>query len=448
MRRITRYSMFTFFAAVMLVATAQEQSSVLSALRVETTPSGAELYINQQGPFTTPHVATDLRPGTHLITVQARGFHAHRQTVNLEAGERVPLNIELQPLTGLVLIHTQPAGAEATVNGVNKGTTPLFLTDLPLGQHTLHFSKSGYRERTVALSITGRSPIHINETLSPSSATINVESTPPGARITLNGTSRGRTPAIIDNVPEGNATVELQLEGYEPFAETLILAAEQNVRLNAELTPIPAAITIVSIPEGARIYVNNQYVGRSPVTLKNLTPGEYRIRGESPGHDPMARTVRLANAAHPTEELRLQSNAGTLVVVTQPAGAKVFIDGVERGITSFSPDETDRVSRPLTIGLVPAGEREVKLVAERHYPLTLNVTIRPSETTILQPQELKRQFIPNLEVRTRTDVHTGVFVGTLPNGDIRLEVRPGVIRRIPRGDIIQQKPLQEPTLPQ
>ena len=432
----------------MLVATAQEQTSARSALRVETTPPGAELYINRQGPFTTPHVATDLLPGTHLITVQARGFHTHRQTINLEAGERVPLNLELQPLTGLVLIHTQPAGAEVTVNGVNKGTTPLFLTDLPLGQHTLHFSQSGYRERTVALSITGRSPIYINEALTASSAIINVESIPPGARITLNGTSRGRTPAIIDNVPEGNTALELQLEGYEPFAETLILAAGQNVRINAELVPIPAAITIVSIPEGARIYVNNQYTGRSPVTLENLTPGEYRIRGELPGHDPMARTVRLANAAHPTEELRLQSNSGTLVVVTQPAGAKVFIDGVERGTTSFSPDDTDRVSRPLTIGLVPAGEREVQLVAERHYPLTLNITIRANETTLLQPQELRRQFIPNLEVRTRSDVHTGVYLGTFTNGDIRMEVRPGVIRRIPRAEIIQQRPLQDPALPQ
>jgi len=433
---------------MVLVTYAQEPASALSALRVESTPSGAELYINNQGPFSTPHVTTDLLPGTHLITVQARGFHTRRQTITLGAGERVPLNMELEPRTGLVLIHTQPDDVEVKINSVNKGSTPLLLTDLPWGQHTVHLSKPGYRDRTVGLSITGRSPIYINETLTTSSATLTVESTPPGARITLNGSSRGTTPATIEEVPEGTAVLELHMEGYEPFSESLTLAAGQRVQRNAELTPIPAGITIVSIPEGARIYVNNQYQGRSPVTLENLPPGDYRIRGELPGHEPLARTVHLENAANPTEELRLQSNAGTLVVVTQPAGAKVFVDGVERGMTDFSPDETDRVSRPLTIGLIPAGEREVKLVAERYYPLTLNVTIRPNETTILQPQELRRQFIPNLEVRTRTDVYTGVFVGTLPNGDIRLEVRPGVMRRISREDIVSQRPIRDPALPQ
>ncbi len=440
--------MSIFFFGVVLFATAQEQTSSLSSLRVEAIPAAAEVYINSEGPFATPYVTTELQPGTHLITVQARGFNTHRQTITLAAGERIPLNIELEPLTGLVLIHTVPEGVEVKVNNSNKGTTPLLLTDLPMGQHTLHLSKSGYLEKTIDLAITGRAPRHIKETLISSSAALTIASSPPGARITLNGASRGTTPATVDQVPQGSATLELHMEGYRPFTETIRLAAGQNAQIHAALTPIPATMQVVSIPAAARIYVNNQFVGVSPVTLENLTPGTYRIRGELPGHEPMARTVQLANAANQTEELRLQSNAGQLVVVTQPAGIKVYIDGVERGTTSFKPDETDQVSNPLTIDLVPHGEREVKLVAKGFYPLTFNVTINKNETTVLQPRRLERQFIPDLEIRTRSEVYTGVYLGTMANGDIRIEVRPGIIQRIPAREIINQKPLQRPAVPQ
>ncbi|MFU8779704.1 MAG: PEGA domain-containing protein [Kiritimatiellia bacterium] len=448
MTRTAYYILFTLFCWNVLFATAQEQNAHLSALRVDTTPAAAELYLNGQGPFTTPYVSTDLKPGTHLITIQTKGFQTHRQSITLAAGERVPLQIELEPLTGLVLIHTIPADVEVKVNNLNKGTTPLLLTDLPVGQHTLHLSKPGFIDKTIALAITGRSPQHINETLMPSSATLAIASTPPGARITLNGASHGTTPATIETVPEGTAMLELQLEGYRPFAETLKLVAGQRAQLSVELVPIPATMRVVSIPTAARIYVNNQFQGESPLSLENLPPGEYRIRGELPGYEPTARTVRLANGANQTEELRLESNSGKLVVVTQPAGVTVFIDGEDRGTTTFKPDQTDNVSNPLTIDLVPVGEREVQLVATGYFPLTFTATINKNETTILQPRELRRQFIPNLEVRTRREVYRGVYVETLPNGDIRIEVRPGVFRRISRNDIISQRPLQRTALPE
>jgi hypothetical protein len=262
----------------------------------------------------------------------------------------------------------------------------------------------------------------------------------------LNGASHGTTPATIEKVPEGTALLELRLDGHRPFSENLKLAAGQEAQITAELDPIPASLRIVTIPVGARIYVNNQFQGESPVSLDDLSPGEYRIRGELPGYEPTARTVRLDNGASPTEELRLTSISGTLEIVTQPAGVKVFIDGEERGTTTFDPGETDNVSSPLKIDLIPAGEREVTLVAEKYFPVTFNVTINQGETTILQPTKLQRKFIPDLEVRTRREVYTGVYLGTLANGDVGIEIRPGIIKRIPKHEIVSQRPLKQPTV--
>lgn len=448
MIRVSQYIFFLVFCVFVLSAQAQDQAPPTSALRVETTPAAAELYIGREGPFTTPYLTTELDPGTYLVTVRADGYKTQRQPITLIAGEKVPMRIELEPQTGLVLVHTEPEEVEVKVNGLNEGATPLFLTDLPFGQHTMQLSKPGYIEKTIDLTISGRAPKYMNEILTPSSATLMVESIPSGASITLNGASHGVTPATIDEVPEGTALLALRLDGHRPFSENLTLSAGQEAQITAELEPIPASLRIVTIPIGARVYVNNQFQGKSPVSLHDLTPGEYRIRGELPGYEPTARTVRLDNGASPTEELRLTSNSGKLEIVTQPAGVKVFIDGAERGTTMFDPDETDNVSSPLTIDLVPVGEREVMLVAEKYFPLTFNVTIEKGETTILQPRKLEKKFIPDLEVRTRKEVYTGVYLGTLANGDVGLEIRPGIIKRISKHEIISQRPLQAPSVPE
>lgn len=446
MVKAAKYILYTTVILSALCATAQDQSSLTSALRVETEPAEAQLRINGQGPYTTPYVATDLAPGTHIITIEKRGFKPHRQTLTLAAGERAPLSIQLQPLMGLLLIHTEPEDVAVTVDGMNKGATPLLITDLPVGrQYTMQLSKSGYITKTIELDVTGRAPKHIVETLTPSSATLTIASTPPGASITLNGASHGTTPATINRIPEGTATLALNLDGHKPFSSTLRLSAGQRANINAELEPIPASMRIVSIPEGARIYVNNEYQGRSPVELQSIPPGEYRIRGEAPGFAPTARTINLAHGATATEEIRLISNAGKLEIVTQPAGVKVFINGRERGTTGFKADATDNVSEPLTIDLIPEGEHEVTLSANQYYPLTFTVEIKRDQTTILQPQELRRRFIPNLEVRTTKGTHTGVYLGTTANGDIRLEVRPGIIQRIPRNEVLTRRPLRAPT---
>ncbi len=448
MRCVAGNILFSMLFMSALSAMGQEQTPRTAALRVDTKPEAAELHIDRQGPYTTPYVTANLEPGTHIITIRKKGFKIHRQTVTLAAGEKVPLNIDLQPLTGLLLIHTEPQEVDVQVDGLDEGATPLLLTDLPVGQHTMVLSKPGYITKTIELDITGRAPLHIQENLTPSSATLTLASTPSGAGITLNGTSHGTTPATIDGIPPGNARLELNLEGHHPFIRTLRLASGQKAQLHAELEPIPAGMRIVAIPAGARIYVNNEFKGTAPVVLQNLPPGEYRIRGEAPGYDPTARTITLANGANPTEELRLNANAGKLEIITQPAGIKVYVDGQERGTTNFKPEETDNVSKPLIIDRIPEGEHEVKLAAKQYFPLTFTVDIKRNETTIVQPKKLERRFIPDLEIRTQKGVYTGVYLGTTARGDIRLEVRPGITKTIPKQDIRTRRPLQAPTLPE
>jgi hypothetical protein len=46
---------------------------------------------------------------------------------------------------------------------------------------------------------------------------VNFASTPSGAVLTVDGTDRGKTPALLDLNRDQSHTVKIQLEGYQPF---------------------------------------------------------------------------------------------------------------------------------------------------------------------------------------------------------------------------------------
>ena len=61
---------------------------------------------------------------------------------------------------------------------------------------------------------------------------------------------------------------------------------------------------IFSLPDKARVYLDNDYRGETPLELDGLKAGQHRLRVEKAGFDPMARNVTLARGAKATEEFR------------------------------------------------------------------------------------------------------------------------------------------------
>ena len=83
----------------------------------------------------------------------------------------------------------------------------------------------------------------------------------------------------------------------------------------APLKAVPAGLTVHSIPEKARIYVNNQFHGEAPIVMTNLPPGEYRLRAEKRGYETDARNITLKPEDQLSEEFRLQRNSGGVITV-------------------------------------------------------------------------------------------------------------------------------------
>jgi hypothetical protein len=140
------------------------------------------------------------------------------------------------------------------LDGKRVGLTPRILKDVPIGSHTVRVTRSGYppQEQTVVLTAQ-EAAASLNFTIGKGGAaaaaapattrapafnsvlTVLIESTPPGARIRIDGRDLTVTPLMVRQLRPGTHKIELRLAGYRPWSSTITVAAGDNRRIMATL---------------------------------------------------------------------------------------------------------------------------------------------------------------------------------------------------------------------
>jgi len=432
-----------------LTACDQKKEIPTGELFVLTSPSGAKVEANGQLVGLSPIVGEAIPSGTTLLTIQKEGYHTEYVSLQMVTDSKLSREIDLRPLTGLVLIRSNPSGANVTIEDVYKGKTPLALHDLPIGEYRAELQLLGYNDKEIEFEIEDRIPMSRDVDMISNSGTLVVQSNPSGATLFVDGRNEGITPKSIDRIEQGEREITLELPGFRPYRRKVLITPKEVARVDATLTALPGGLSIATLPTGARVYINGELQGESPVNLEEVAPGAYNVRVELRGHAEIERVVRVARGQALVEEFRLERNSGTLQIVTRPAGVRVNIDGEYMGTTKAPPERTDRVSLPLQIDLLSRGSHTLQLVKEGYTFENERFFIEQDKVTTLE-KTLERKFIPNVLVRIGAGEDrtlTGVLVRKHINGDVELEIRPGVFRTILARDIIAVEPLkQEETL--
>jgi TonB family protein len=132
----------------------------------------------------------------------------------------------------------------------------------------------------------------------PKAPGLTITTTPPGAKVWLDGVEVGSTPLFLSNVPAAAHQVRVAAEGYVP--------AEMSVRTTEEDTPMPlrfilqpatGALEVDSDPAPATVRVDGEVVGETPLSHPNLPPGMHRVLVERPGYRPFSKAVDVASGA-------------------------------------------------------------------------------------------------------------------------------------------------------
>jgi hypothetical protein len=132
-------------------------------------------------------------------------------------------------------VSSTPAGATVLLDGTNRGTSPVTLTDLSAGDHTLVLKMNGYLDYSTKVTVSTGSTATVTATLSPSIGSLSIKSSPSGAAIYLDGTSRGITPNTITSVPTGDHTLVLKMIGYQNYSTKVTVSAGKTSSISATL---------------------------------------------------------------------------------------------------------------------------------------------------------------------------------------------------------------------
>lgn len=338
---------------------------------------------------------------------------------------------------GLLLVTSEPSGAEITRDGVSLGATPRLITILEIGElHRLTLSKSGYQSKRVDVRfLNGREPIVINEKLILDSGAIEIKSEPVGASVIVNGIDRGKTPLALTGIAKGLVSITLKHEGFKETTRELSMHAGDVQDLYLKLEPLAGTLQLTSVPDGGRIYLNDLFRGKSPLVLTGVEPGTYKVKVELDGYAAVSREISVANGSSVSEEFRLDNVMGRLEVRTTPPGAQIFIDGRLVGMTKQIGEETEGFSEVLPIENLIQGEHTLMVKKEGYAVSTRHPKIQNSKTSKANVT-LRRIFTPNVEIVTPYGTYRGVYVSA-DQTQVMVEVKMGIQRGFAKSDIIK-----------
>jgi formylglycine-generating enzyme required for sulfatase activity len=246
------------------------------------------------------------------------------------------------------------------------------------GAYTLIASSRGYETARVPVKVNGDPHQNVTVTLHKQPGVVTIEA-PRGVvgTITVDGRPVGPVPGTY-TIAAGARAVVVRAPRYQDLSETLqVEGGGERQTYKPALVPVFSAVTVESVPAGARVAVDGREVGVTPMTT-NIDAGSYTLTLNAEGYRPWESSIQVvANTPQRIGPVQLGLPDGHVTVKSTPAQADVAVGGRYRGKT------------PLDLALAPGVRHEIVVTragfeaARRVVPVAaserigLEVTLKP-----------------------------------------------------------------------
>jgi hypothetical protein len=260
----------------------------VGSLTIQTTPAGAEVFIGGKLAGKTP-LTTSLDPGAYDVRVGS-GEQARDLKVALAAGASITHEIDLPPvapvvavpIAGSLRVQTDLKQAVVSIDGVERGTSPLTIDNLEPGDHqVLLRGERGAIRRTVhikpqetfALMISGAEPV------APQPGWLSVAS-PVAMQLREDGKLIGTSETDRLMLASGEHTIEISNEtlGYRAV-RTITIAPGKATTSTLEL---PTGLVSINASPWAEVSIDGERIGETPIANLARRIGEHRVTFRHP----------------------------------------------------------------------------------------------------------------------------------------------------------------------
>ena len=167
--------------------------------------------------------------------------------------------------------------------------------------------------------------------------TLNVQTIPSGANVTVDNDYSAITPALFEISP-GYHDVVISKSGYQTWKGNVFVGIGENKSLSIPLVPqqnLTGVLSIDVVPANAAVYVDNQFVGNGDQTL-TLSAGYHAVSVSLSGYESYYNDSVLVNANQTNYlTVNLVPLTGNLYVYSQPY-IQIYIDGTYAGGTGYA----------------------------------------------------------------------------------------------------------------
>jgi len=189
---------------------------------------------------------------------------------------------------------------------------------------------------------------------------LEVDSTPAGAQIQVDGQSMGITPFNLAQLNPGQHTVAISKPGFAPETRTVNVASGSHSMISVQLSSLTATLAANSNPAGASVWIDGKDSGKiTPAQIAIDKAGAHTLTFKKQGYLDESASVNLQigqtthvspelRALGQTDEIRIgggkfkkifggsdTAGMGSVSVKTQPKGAQVAVNN--RIVDKMSP---------------------------------------------------------------------------------------------------------------
>lgn len=261
-----------------------------------------------------------------------------------------------------------------------------------------------------------------------------IYSTPSGAVVSVDNFWYDTTPATIRNVGSGWHTIQISMNGYQPYSQSQYCddysGGMQTCVIDVTLVPTPVSVGWLDInPFGAEVYVDGIDQGNGVMTIP-FSPGNHNLVMKKPGYYDYSemftiyagQTTSRAPGMTPYPQ---QPKYGSLQIDSDPAGASVYLDNAYKGVEpSYGPFYITDLS---------PGTYTLKLMMPDYQTYTEQVQVQAGIVN-----DIHAKLIPN-PPGTTPDTTGQIYAFSVPGGantfvdNAYWGITPLTIRDIPAG---------------
>ncbi len=279
------------------------------------------------------------KPQTRFYLHHNQFGDSNEVTLDLEGNKEYRLEVSLNqqyPVT----IASNVEGAEVYLNNIYKGTTNsdyvLTVKDVLPGTYALKVVYGGAtHEKAIVVSsssvffkqevnIAASQPQFVVFQVTPTTAVVRLD----GAILTL---SDGMA---MKSLKQGTYSYSVDANNYHSEQGTIVVKGEKIVK-PVNLRPAFGHLVLSGVADGAAVYVDNQFVGTTPVGNLALASGSHQVQIVRAKYKPYTTTVTISDGKITNITPRFDANFAIVTLVAN-SGTEILVNNEVKGTGSWS----------------------------------------------------------------------------------------------------------------